>query len=242
MINVTVWNEFLHEQQDEKTRQVHPDGIHNTVANFLKCDDFNIRTATLDMPEHGLTDEVLNSTDVLLWWGHMGHDKVSDEIVEKVYNRVLAGMGLIVLHSGHHSKIFRKLMGTTCNLNWHECAKERVWCVNPTHPIAEGVDRQFMLECEEVYGEEFDIPTPDDLIFISWFSSGEVFRSGCTFNRGYGKIFYFQPGHETYHSFENENVQKIIRNGIYWAKPARKIEEPIPCPFSAPLETGEGII
>ena len=189
---------------------------------MIECDDIEVRTATLDMPEHGLTEEVLADTDVLLWWGHMGHARVSDEIVDRVQKAVLGGMGLIVLHSGHHSKIFKRLMGTTCNLKWRDGARERIWTVKPNHPIAQGVEDGFLLEDEEMYGEAFDIPNPDDVIFMGWFNGGEVFRSGCTFTRGNGKIFYFQPGHETNPSYQNENVQKVIRNAVRWACPAAK--------------------
>ncbi|MBM7618207.1 trehalose utilization protein [Bacillus tianshenii] len=220
MIKVTVWNENRHEQTNEKVREVYPEGIHGAIASFLKEDNFEVRTATLDEPEHGLTEEVLNSTDVLVWWGHMAHDDVSDEIVTRVKNRVLDGMGLIVLHSGHFSKIFKTLMGTTCDLKWREAdEKERIWVVSPGHPIAEGIGEHIDIEREEMYGEHFDIPDPDELVFVSWFEGGEVFRSGCTYKRGKGKVFYFRPGHETYPTYYHEKVQKVISNAVKWAKP-----------------------
>jgi trehalose utilization protein len=220
MIKVTVWNENRHEQTNEKVREVYPEGIHGAIASFLKEDNFEARTATLDEPEHGLTEEVLNSTDVLVWWGHMAHDDVSDEIVTRVKNRVLDGMGLIVLHSGHFSKIFKTLMGTTCDLKWREAdEKERIWVVSPGHPIAEGIGEYIDIEREEMYGEHFDIPDPDELVFVSWFEGGEVFRSGCTYKRGKGKVFYFRPGHETYPTYYHEKVQKVISNAVKWAKP-----------------------
>lgn len=220
MIKVTVWNENRHEQTNEKVREVYPEGIHGAIASFLKEDNFEVRTATLDEPEHGLTEEVLNSTDVLVWWGHMAHGDVSDEIVTRVKNRVLDGMGLIVLHSGHFSKIFKTLMGTTCDLKWREAdEKERIWVVSPGHPIAEGIGEYIDIEREEMYGEHFDIPDPDELVFVSWFEGGEVFRSGCTYKRGKGKVFYFRPGHETYPTYYHEKVQKVISNAVKWAKP-----------------------
>ncbi|MGM0836147.1 MAG: ThuA domain-containing protein [Bacillota bacterium] len=220
MIKVTVWNENRHEQTNEKVREVYPEGIHGAIASFLKEDNFEVRTATLDEPEHGLTEEVLNSTDVLVWWGHMAHDDVRDEIVTSVKNRVLDGMGLIVLHSGHFSKIFKTLMGTTCDLKWREAdEKERIWVVSPGHPIAEGIGEYIDIEREEMYGEHFDIPDPDELVFVSWFEGGEVFRSGCTYKRGKGKVFYFRPGHETYPTYYLEKVQKVISNAVKWAKP-----------------------
>lgn len=220
MIQVTVWNEFRHEKTDKVVQETYPEGIHGQIAAFLKEDQFEVKTATLDEAEHGLTDEVLNDTDVLLWWGHMAHDEVSDEIVERVQKRVLEGMGLVVLHSAHFSKIFKKLMGTSCDLKWREDGRHtRVWNVNPSHPIAEGVSEYFELEQEEMYGEHFDVPAPDELIFVSWFPGGEVFRSGMTYRRGNGKIFYFQPGHETYPSYYNKDVQRVIKNAINWCSP-----------------------
>ena len=220
MINVTIWNEFLHEKKDDVVKEVYPQGIHVALQTGLQSNELNIRTATLEEHEHGLTEEMLNKTDVLVWWGHMGHDDVQDYIVERVHQRVMNGMGLVVLHSGHFSKIFKKLMGTGCDLKWREAGeKERIWVVNPAHPIAQGLPEQFELEHEEMYGEHFEIPAPDELVLVSWFQGGEVFRSGCTFTRGQGKIFYFRPGHETHPTYYNENVLKVISNGIKWAAP-----------------------
>ncbi len=225
MIKVTVWNENVHEREQESVKAVYPDGIHNCIRRFLETDDeIIVRTATLDMPECGLPDEVINDTDVMIWWGHCHHNEVPDEIVKKVYERVLKGMGLIVLHSGHYSKPFRMLMGTTCDLRWRDNDRERVWCVNPTHPIAQGLPPYFELEHEEMYGECFRIPKPDDVVFAGWFAGGELFRSGCTFTRGNGKIFYFQPGHEEYPNYKNEYIQRIITNAVKWAKPVEMID------------------
>jgi trehalose utilization protein len=219
-MNVLVWNENRHEKTNPVVAENYPKGIHGAIAEFLQEDEINVKTATLDEADHGLTDEVLAETDVLVWWGHKAHGEVRDEIVEKVQKRVLEGMGLVVLHSGHFSKIFKKLMGTTCDLKWREAdEKERLWVVDPTHPIAEGLGQYIELEKEEMYGEHFDIPTPDELIFISWFEGGEVFRSGCTYKRGKGKIFYFRPGHETYKTYYNPEIQRVIKNGVNWAKP-----------------------
>lgn len=230
MINVTVWNEGVHEKTSNEVAGVYPAGIHGCIKNFLSTqDDMCVRTATLAQRKCGLSDEVLDSTDVLIWWGHMAHEKVPDKIVEKIHSRVLAGMGLIVLHSGHHSKIFKKLMGTTCNLRWRDGDRERLWCVNPAHPIAQGIPTHFSLPVEEMYGENFDIPAPDELVFIGWFSGGEVFRSGCCWQRGLGKIFYFQPGHESNPTFHNEYVQRIIINAVRWAAPFTPPVGPIPC-------------
>ncbi|MGX1265152.1 trehalose utilization protein [Rossellomorea marisflavi] len=221
-MNVTVWNENRHEQQNPVVREIYPKGIHGAIASFLE-EAFNVRTATLDEPEHGLTQEVLDGTDVLIWWGHLAHGEVSDEVVERVKQRVLDGMGLIVLHSGHFSKIFKTLMGTSCDLKWREAdEKERIWIVDPSHPIADGIGESIELEKEEMYGEHFDIPAPDQLVMVSWFEGGEVFRSGCTYQRGNGKIFYFRPGHETYPTYYHQDVQKVIANAVKWAAPVNR--------------------
>lgn len=223
MINVTVWNEYRHEKENPVVHNNYPNGIHAVIAKFLKEAGLHTHTATLDEPEHGLTDEVLNKTDVLVWWGHKAHDEVSDAIVEKVKQRVWDGMGLVVLHSAHFSKIFKTLMGTGCDLKWRESGeKERIWVVNPGHPIVDGVGEYVEIAHEEMYGEHFDIPAPDELILVSWFEGGEVFRSGCTWTRGNGKIFYFRPGHETYPTYHNKQVQHIITNGVKWAKPVQR--------------------
>lgn len=217
-MRILVWNENRHEQTNDVVRAIYPEGIHGALQDFLKKDYDDVQTATLDEPEHGLTDEVLAKTDVLIWWGHQAHDEVDDRIVEKVKQRVLAGMGLIVLHSGHFSKLFKTLMGTTCDLKWREAdEKERLWVVDPSHPIASGIGEFIELEKEEMYGEHFDIPAPDELVFLSWFEGGDVFRSGVTFKRGQGNIFYFQPGHETYPTYYNQNIQQVIRNAVAWA-------------------------
>ncbi|MBP1993689.1 ThuA domain-containing protein [Paenibacillus eucommiae] len=240
MVRVTIWNENSHERRDERVAAIYPKGIHGAIASGIAQDGYSIRTATMNEPEHGLTDDVLRDTDVLIWWGHCDHEEVDDAIVDKIYARVLQGMGLIALHSSHYSKIFRKLMGTSCLLNWRVAdEKERLWVVNPAHPIAQGVDRYFELEQEEMYGEFFDIPDPDELVFLSWFQGGEVFRSGCTFRRGQGKIFYFRPGHETYPTFHHPTVLRIISNGVRWAAPEPELKPisnfPGPAPALEPI-------
>jgi len=226
-IHVTVWNEFLHEMQDEKVRLNYPDGIHTKIAQFLAINpDMKVQTATLDQREHGLSEEILNQTDVLIWWGHKAHDRVSDEVVKRVHKKVLQGMGLIVLHSAHYSKIFKALMGTNCSLRWREAGeKEWLWNIEPGHPITQGIGDYIELPQTEMYGERFDIPNPDKVIFISWFEGGEVFRSGCCWERGQGRIFYFSPGHETYPIYHNEQIQKVITNAVRWAKPRIRITD-----------------
>jgi trehalose utilization protein len=236
IIRVTVWNEFRHEREHKSIAEIYPEGIHGAIAGFLNNDPaLQARTATLDEPEHGLSDAVLEETDVLIWWGHAAHHEVADTVVEKVQRRVLEGMGLVALHSAHFSKIFTRLMGTSCSLKWRESSdKERLWCVNRAHPIAAGLPEQFVLPREEMYGEPFAIPEPDQLLFISWFSGGEVFRSGATWQRGHGKVFYFRPGHESYPTYHDANVQRIIANGVKWARPLVRI--PDDCPNPPPLE------
>lgn len=241
MINVTIWNEGRHEKESESVAAVYPKGIHNCIAEFLGTDEeLNIRTAVLDDPDNGLPDDVLNSTDVLLWWGHMAHKCVPDELVEKVYNRVMCGMGFIALHSAHFSKPFKRLMGTTCSLKWRDGDRERLWCINPSHPIAKGVPESFIIPVEEMYGERFDIPAPDENVFIAWFKGGEVFRAGNCWYRGLGKVFYFQPGHEENPTYYIPEVQKIIHNAVYWAAPEKIVDE-IECPWvEAPEDLYDG--
>lgn len=236
-IKVTVWNEFRHEKRNDQVKAIYPEGIHMAIAGYLKNnEDYEVKTAVLDDPEHGLTDDVLDQTDVLIWWGHVAHDEVSDEVVEKVRQKVLGGMGLIVLHSGHASKIFRKLMGTNTELlKWREDGKkERIWVIEPGHPIARGLGEYIEIPNEEMYGERFEIPEPDELVFISWFEGGEVFRSGCCYRRGQGKIFYFRPGHETFPIYHQPEVLKVISNAVDWAAP---VQGPTPVyGNTAPLE------
>jgi trehalose utilization protein len=223
-IRVTVWNEFRHEQNDEEIGKTYPDGIHGAIAEGLNAlDGVTARTATLDEPEHGLTEDVLANTDVLTWWGHMAHGEVDEAIVDRVQKRVWEGMGLIVLHSGHFSKIFKRLMGTSCDLKWREAdERERLWVVRPGHPIVEGIGEYIELDQEEMYGEHFDIPQPDELVFVSWFQGGEVFRSGACYQRGAGKVFYFRPGHETYPTYYHPEIRQVLGNAVRWAAPVER--------------------
>ena len=220
-INVTIWNEYRHEKSDENVAKLYPNGLHAAIGEFLsKNDDMKITLAALDDPDQGLPDEVLNNTDVLLWWGHMNHGEVKDDLVERIRQRVyVGGMGFIALHSAHHSKPFRSIVGTTGNLLWGDNQKEIIWNIMPSHPIAAGIPAHFELPEEELYAEPFQIPQPDAHIFEGWYEHGYVFRTGCTFLRGAGRVFYFQPGHETCPSFYDANVQRIITNGVRWAAP-----------------------
>jgi trehalose utilization protein len=220
-VRITIWNENVHEQKNLVVANIYPSGIHGCIADALKIDDqVAVHTANLDEREHGLTSAVLDQTDVLLWWGHAAHGKVQDEIVDRVLKRIWEGMGFIALHSSHYSKIFKRLMGTSCSLTWREAGeRERVWVCNPAHPIALGINRYFEIENSEMYGEPFAIPAPEEIVFISWFEGGDVFRSGCTWKRGNGRVFYFAPGHEMYPIYFNPNVQLVLRNAVRWAAP-----------------------
>lgn len=223
MTRITIYNEFVHEQTDENVRAVYPNGIHEALAGFLRSDETSVRCFTLDTVGE-ITDAVLDETDVMIWWGHLRHHLVPDEVAYRVKDAVNKGMGIIFLHSGHHSKPFKLLMGTSCNLTWREDGDmERIWNVCPSHPIAQGIGRYFELPHVETYGEPFGIPQPDEVVFMGWYEGGEVFRSGCTFHRENGRIFYFQPGHETFPIFYDPNVQTIIRNAVNWVKPIYRI-------------------
>lgn len=222
MINVTIWNEYVHEKINPAVAAIYPRGIHEAIKDGIQGGSFAIMTATLEQPEHGLDEQTLHNTDVLIWWGHRAHHEVEDVVVEAVHRRVLQGMGLIVLHSAHVAKIFTKLMGTTCELKWRDTGeKERIWIVDPAHPISMGLGECIVLDQEEMYGEHFDIPAPDELVFISWFEGGEVFRSGVTYHRGQGKIFYFRPGHETFPTYYNQDVLQVIVNAVKWCASGR---------------------
>ncbi|MBD2846326.1 ThuA domain-containing protein [Paenibacillus sp. IB182496] len=221
-IKVTIWNEYRHEREHPDVQALYPLGMHHAIAEGL-TGGLAIRTATLDEPEHGLSEEVLADTDVLIWWGHLAHREVRDEIADRVAARVLRGMGLVALHSAHYAKVFRKLMGTSCSLLYRDAGeKERLWVTAPGHPIASGIGPYFELAQEEMYGEFFDIPAPDEVVFTSWFAGGNVFRSGCCFHRGQGKIFYFRPGHERYPTYRDSNVLRVISNAVHWAAPVRR--------------------
>ncbi len=218
-INVTIWNEFRHEKEHKTVQKVYPKGIHAPIKEYLEKEGCQVRVGTLDDKDQGLPQKVLDDTDVLIWWGHMAHKEVKDELVDRIQARILAGMGLIVLHSGHESKIFRRMMGTSCGLVWREDHEmENLWVVNPYHPISAGLEPVIVLDHEEMYGECFDVPPPEEIVFISWFEGGEVFRSGCTWHRGRGKIFYFRPGHEMYPTYHDKDILHVIANAVRWAK------------------------
>jgi len=218
-INTLVWGENVHEQHNKIVADLYPSGLHGCIAEGLNEDaGITASTATLQQEEHGLQEERLAQTDVLLWWGHAAHGDVDDAIVERVLEHVWSGMGLIFLHSAHFAKPFKRLMGTPCGLSWREAGeRERLWVSSPNHPIAKGLPDHFELENEEMYGEPFSVPEPLETVFISWFQGGEVFRSGLTYRRGAGNIFYFRPGHETYPTYYDANVKTVLKNAVHWA-------------------------
>lgn len=229
-LNVTIWNEFRHEKRMPAVKELYPDGMHAVIGGFLsKKGDIDVTLAALDDPEQGLPDEVLDKTDVLIWWGHAAHEEVDDALVERIRRRVYLGkMGLVVLHSGHHSKVFRNVVGTSGNLSWGREQKEILWNIAPTHPIAAGIPDHFTLDSEELYAEPFYIGEPDELVFCSWYEDGFVMRSGAVFKRSAGKVFYFQPGHETCPTYYNEYVERIIYNAVRYVAPAEPVFS-IPC-------------
>ncbi len=253
-IRVTVWGENYHENADRDRAEMaerYPHGMHGAIAAGLHNSlggGVDVRTATQDQPDHGLAPDVLDQTDVLTWWGHATHADVSDEVVDRVYERVLGGMGLLVLHSAHFAKIFKKLMGTTCSLAWRDSADtELVWTVNPAHPIAAGIPHPIVIEEQEMYGEYFDIPAPDELIFLSTFTGGEVFRSGCTWRRGKGRIFYFSPGDQGYPVYHHPDIQRVLANAVQWAAPVDQDRTApavvdMPAPFTKGQLSGEGVV
>jgi trehalose utilization protein len=235
---VTVWGENVHEREEEPVRALYPEGMHAAIAaglTGLLGDRVSVRTATLDEPEHGLTDAILAHTDVLTWWGHIAHDRVDDAVVDRVQAAVLGGVGLLALHSAHYSKIFQRLLGTSCSLRWrNEGERELVWTVAPGHPIAAGVPHPIVIDAHEMYGEHFDIPAPDELVFVSSFAGGEVFRGGCCFQRGAGRIFYFSPGDQDYPIYHHADVQRVLANAVEWAAPGPDMPRAVPDSPMAP--------
>src|SRR3954454_15305545 len=235
MVRITVWGENVHERNEPAVRELYREGMHETIAAALRGEGTAVRTATLDQPEHGLTQSVLDATDVLIWWGHIAHDQVADEVVERVHAAVLGGMGLLALHSAHYSKILKRLLGTSCSLRWrNEGERELVWTVAPSHPIAQGVPHPIVIDAHEMYGEHFDIPAPDELVFISSFAGGEVFRGGCAWTRGAGRIFYFSPGDQEYPIYHHPAVQLVLANAARWAAP--RTRGPVPDAPNAPRD------
>lgn len=219
-LRVTIWNEYRCERERDDVRAVYPDGMHKPIADYLRQHGVTVRVATFDESEHGLSETVLAETDVLIWWGYTVHEEVADKVVDRVHRRVLQGMGLIALHSAHYSKIFRRLMGTSGSLNWRDVGeKERLWVVAQGHAIVKGLGNYFEIPHSEAYCEPFDIPAPDELVLISWYAGGDVFRSGCCYRRGRGRVFYFSPGDQVYPIYFQAEVLLVIKNAAFWAAP-----------------------
>jgi trehalose utilization protein len=244
-IRTLVWGENVHERTNKVVAGIYPKGMHGAIADSLNADGaIRAETATLDQPDHGLSRERLARTDVLLWWGHAAHGDVSHAAVDMVCEAVWSGMGAIFLHSAHFSKPFKRLMGAPCNLTWREAGeRERLWLTSRNHPIAAGLPDHFELENEEMYGEPFGVPEPMETVFVSWFQGGEVFRSGLTWKRGAGNVFYFRPGHETYPTYHDANVQTVLRNAVKWAyNPAARLADPVAAPNVPVAEALEPLV
>jgi trehalose utilization protein len=231
-VRVTVWGENVHERTEDDVRARYPQGMHAAIAEGLDAllgERVQVRTATLDQPDHGLPQPVLDETDVLTWWGHVAHDDVDDAVAARVQDAVLGGMGFLALHSAHYAKPFKRLLGTSCSLRWrNDGERELVWTVDPAHPIAAGVPQPIVIDAQEMYGEHFDIPAPDELVFVSSFAGGEVFRGGCCFKRGAGRIFYFSPGDQDYPIYHHPDVRRVIANAVEWAAPRRGVRRAVP--------------
>ncbi len=223
-IRVTIWNEFLQELAEERPRAVYPEGIHRCLAHGLApLGPFALHTATLREPDQGLPPEVLERTEVLVWWGHRAHREVADATSSRVADRVRReGMGFVALHSAHFSKPFLALMGTPCTLRHRVAGETEILRVaDPAHPVAQGLPESFTLAQEEMYGEPFAVPDPEATVLTASFAGGEHFRAGCAWQCGAGRVFYFQPGHELYPAYRDPWILQVIANAILWT--ARRI-------------------
>ncbi len=245
-VRVLVWDE----NPPHAPKELYPDGIRGAIAaglHELAGTTIEAKTANLDEPEQGITEEALATTDVLCWWGHARHGEVSEETARRVFEAVHErGLGLIILHSGHYSKILQWTLASPGHLKggWRVAEPpdtEEITVCAPKHPIAQGV-ADFVLDKEEMYGAPFDVPAPQALVFQSYFPlGGEYFPCGICFTVGKGKtegftsgpgkgvgegegagrVFYFRPGHETFGTYFNENVKLILKNAVNWC--ARRI-------------------
>jgi trehalose utilization protein len=215
-MNVIVWTDLPHD--------IYASGLGEEVASAIReHTDATVRCATIEDPGQGLDE--LEDIDVLVWWGHMRHDDVTDAHAAAVQEQVLRGMGLIALHASARSKPLLRLLGTTGTFKWREeDDRELIWPVDPAHPIAQGIGEVIALDAHEMYGEPFDIPAPDELVFISNFSGGEVLRSGCGWRRGRGRIFYFSPGHQTDPVYHHPAIRRVLGNAVGWAHGSERAE------------------
>ncbi|MFN0078908.1 MAG: ThuA domain-containing protein [Prosthecobacter sp.] len=86
----------------------------------------------------------------------------------------------------------------------------------PQHPIAAGLPAQWDLPQTEMYGEPFHVPAPDEVVFEEKWDKGEHFRSGCVWQVGKGRVFYFRPGHETYPIYKQAEPLRVVENAVRW--------------------------
>lgn len=197
----------------------YPEGMPAAIADAVRgIPEAQVEIASIDDADQGVPDERLRQADVLLWWSHMRHEDLLSATVDRVVSAVEHGLGLVALHSAISSPVFRRLVGTTGGFGgWRHGDREVLWTVDPSHPICRGVEFPVVMPQQEMYSEPANLPTPDELVFISSFSGGEVFRSGITYRRGVGRIFYFSPGHEEYPVFLHPGVRGILANATSWA-------------------------
>ena len=149
-------------------KNVYPDDINTAIAEGLKpMKGWDVVTANLKDPDQGLPDAMLNSANVLIWWGHQKHGDVKDELVQKIVKRVNEdGMGFIATHSAHYSKPLKALLGTNCGWKYYidDGTPVELIVKAPKHPIAKGI-KNFTIPKTERYGDPFEVPTPETLIF-----------------------------------------------------------------------------
>lgn len=225
-MNITIFNEYHPNEHTGKAEKNYPGGIHIALKSIFESQEYDVVTATQEQACNGLTDEILDNTDVLLWWSKNWDNELLNSVADKVVSRIREGMGAVFLHSAKNSKPFLRLTGTTsatAPVSWKEPGEsERLFVVSPAHPIAEGIPSGYVIPNEEPYCEYFDIPKPDDIVFLGGFGNGMCIRAGVTFTRGAGKIFFFQPGHDSFPVYNDKVIRRIILNAVNWAKPVAK--------------------
>ncbi|MEZ5042821.1 MAG: alpha/beta hydrolase fold domain-containing protein [Saprospiraceae bacterium] len=106
-IKVVVWDE-----RQKKQQKAYPDFMGNHIADYLKKNDLlRVYSVGLDDPEQGLSDEVLENCEVMIWWGHVRHPEISVATSKKLIERVKAGtLEMIFLHSAHWANPFVEAM------------------------------------------------------------------------------------------------------------------------------------
>lgn len=215
-VNALVWSEGT-EPED-----VYPRGVRGPIADYLSEEtDIEARTRSIEDEDQGVSGDDLEWADVILWWGHLRHDDVTDETVDRIEEHVREnGVGFVSLHSAHYARPYKRLIGMSGDLGGHRLTddeSEYVEVCAPDHPIAEGVD-DFTLPEVEMFGEPYDIPEPETVVLHSEYSEGdEEFRSGVTFEFGEGRGFYLRPGHEEFEIYLDDNIQRIVTNATRWA-------------------------